>query len=239
MINTQCNNTYAITARSTGNAAAVPYRRTPDRPNRRWCWALLVLGGCLGGVAASCVPGTHNRTVVIAIDPGHGGRDPGATAHGVKEKNVTLAIGKDLATLIGRHHGMRAVLTRHGDYYVGLRQRDNIARRAGADLFISIHCDAGKPRWNWATVYTQKHDPTADASDRLGDDITAALRHIERTDHDRTANFAVLRAARIPAVLVETGYITNPHQARQLSRVSFQHRLARAIFSGIQHYLRR
>lgn len=204
-----------------------------------WIWTVLAMGLGLGlvVVAAGHSRLAHHRIVVIAIDPGHGGRDPGAVSHGLQEKNITLAIAKDLAKLIDRHDGLRAVLTRHNDHYVGLLRRVAIARQAGAQLFISIHADAGKPSWDWATVYTQEHDLTALASDRLADKITASLRRIERTDRDRQANFVVLRDSHVPAVLIETGYITNAHQAHQLASACFQHHLAQAVFRGIESYL--
>lgn len=83
------------------------------------------------------------RNVVVVLDPGHGGKDPGAMGQSRHaEKNITLAIATKLKTLINRQPGMRAVLTRDGDYYVGLRERLNIARKHNADFFISIHADA-------------------------------------------------------------------------------------------------
>lgn len=83
------------------------------------------------------------RDIVIVIDPGHGGKDPGAIGRsGYQEKMVVLAIAKRLARAINRQSGFRAKLTRQGDYYIGLRERLMIARRAKADLFISIHADA-------------------------------------------------------------------------------------------------
>jgi N-acetylmuramoyl-L-alanine amidase len=94
--------------------------------------------------------------VVIAIDPGHGGNDPGA--HGVRgteEKAVTFAIAKKLEALINAQPGMKAVMVRKGDYYVGLRDRMQIARAAKADLFISIHADAFQDvNVKGASVYT-------------------------------------------------------------------------------------
>ena len=81
--------------------------------------------------------------IVIAIDAGHGGNDPGAHgSHGTEEKKVTFAIAKKLEALINKQPGMEAVMVRKGDYYVGLRDRMQIARAAKADLFISIHADA-------------------------------------------------------------------------------------------------
>ncbi len=83
------------------------------------------------------------RKVVVCIDPGHGGKDSGAIGPGgTMEKNVTLAVGRDLAALINRQPGMKAVLTRNGDYYVPLKQRYEIARENKADLFVSIHADS-------------------------------------------------------------------------------------------------
>lgn len=87
------------------------------------------------------------REVVVAVDAGHGGEDPGAIGpSGVREKEVVLAIARKLAALIDKEPGMRAVLIREGDYFLGLRQRVEKARRAQADLFVSIHADAFRDR---------------------------------------------------------------------------------------------
>ena len=85
------------------------------------------------------------RKVVVAVDAGHGGQDPGAHGpHGALEKNITLAVAKRLATLIDAQPGMKAVLTRNGDYFIPLKRRYEIARDASADMFVSIHADAFK-----------------------------------------------------------------------------------------------
>jgi N-acetylmuramoyl-L-alanine amidase len=85
----------------------------------------------------------RNKDIVVAVDAGHGGDDPGAHGqNGTEEKKVTLAIAKKLADLINKQPGMKAVLVRKGDYFVDLRKRMQIARAAKADLFISIHADA-------------------------------------------------------------------------------------------------
>lgn len=86
---------------------------------------------------------TAARDVVVAIDAGHGGDDPGAHgANGTEEKTVVLSIARRLAALIKQQPGMRPILIRNGDYYVGLRQRIQLARKHKADLFVSIHADA-------------------------------------------------------------------------------------------------
>lgn len=83
------------------------------------------------------------RKIVVAIDAGHGGEDPGATgATGTFEKSITLSVAKELATLVDAQAGMKAVLTRNGDYFIPLADRYRKAREAKADLFVSIHADA-------------------------------------------------------------------------------------------------
>jgi len=85
----------------------------------------------------------RRRMITVALDPGHGGEDPGAIGRrGTHEKDVTLAIGRKLKRLIDAEPGMRAMLTRDDDYYVPLAARVQKARRVEADLFVSIHADA-------------------------------------------------------------------------------------------------
>ncbi|OYV16424.1 MAG: N-acetylmuramoyl-L-alanine amidase [Methylococcaceae bacterium NSM2-1] len=96
------------------------------------------------------------NSIVIAIDAGHGGNDPGAHgSQGTEEKIVTFEIAKKLAALVNKQPGMKAVMVRKGDYYVGLRDRMQIARAAKADLFVSIHADAYQDAdVKGASVYT-------------------------------------------------------------------------------------
>ncbi len=95
------------------------------------------------------------RDIVIAIDPGHGGHDPGAVGRGkTREKNVVLSVSKLLAERINAQPGMKAILTRSTDVYVEHRERMETARRAKADLFISVHADAvDDPRPQGSSVY--------------------------------------------------------------------------------------
>ncbi|WP_338073300.1 N-acetylmuramoyl-L-alanine amidase [Billgrantia ethanolica] len=95
------------------------------------------------------------RDIIIAIDPGHGGEDPGAIGPGgTREKDVVMEISRRLQRLVDGAEGFRAVMIRDGDYYVGLRQRTRIAREQKADFFVSIHADAfNSPRPNGSSVY--------------------------------------------------------------------------------------
>ncbi len=104
------------------------------------------------------------RDLVIAIDAGHGGEDPGASgSKGTNEKDVVLGIARNLAAVVDKEPGMRAVLIRDGDYYLSLRQRTSLARKNKADLFISIHADAfDDRRVNGASVYILSSNGASD-----------------------------------------------------------------------------
>ena len=109
------------------------------------------------------------RDIVVAIDPGHGGHDPGAVGKArTKEKDVALAVSRKLASRINAERGMRAVLIRDADIYVDHRKRMSIARRSKADLFISIHADAvDDRRAKGATVYALSLKGASDEEARL------------------------------------------------------------------------
>jgi N-acetylmuramoyl-L-alanine amidase len=110
-------------------------------------------------------PPAHSRDIVVAIDAGHGGKDPGARGpRGAMEKNVTLAVARRLAALVDQQPGMKAVLTRDSDVFVPLMDRFQKARRANADLFVSIHCDASRDHSaDGATVYVlSEHGATTE-----------------------------------------------------------------------------
>jgi N-acetylmuramoyl-L-alanine amidase len=98
-------------------------------------------------VAVKSTEDAHGRDVIVAVDAGHGGADSGAIGkRGTFEKNVTLAIAKRLAARINREPGMKAVLTRDGDYFIPLRERIMRARKYQADMFVSVHADAFRDR---------------------------------------------------------------------------------------------
>jgi N-acetylmuramoyl-L-alanine amidase len=118
-------------------------------------------------VTPTHAPSGADRTIVIAVDAGHGGEDPGATGRsGTHEKDVVLAIARALAARIDATPGMRAALTRDGDYFIPLRDRMLRARAAHADMFVSIHADAVVDRdVAGASVYTlSEHGATSEAA---------------------------------------------------------------------------
>jgi N-acetylmuramoyl-L-alanine amidase len=139
----------------------VKYRTLLLKPNREYGYRLVVdLDYSAERVARQQKPvvtqPAGERDIVVAIDAGHGGEDPGAHGkHGTREKDVVIAIAKRLARLVEQQPGMRAVMIREGDYFMALRQRIAKARKYQADLFISIHADAFRDaRVSGSSVYT-------------------------------------------------------------------------------------
>ncbi len=150
----QSGNTLRVVLDLTGNVESRSFMLPPEG---RYGHRLVVdLGDRGSNTAAVSRPAVvAGRDLIVAIDAGHGGKDPGASGpHGVREKDVVLDIARQLADLIDRQRGMRAVLTREGDYFVSLGRRVERAREARADLFVSIHADAFRDaRAQGATVY--------------------------------------------------------------------------------------
>lgn len=222
------------------------------------------------------------RPLIVAIDAGHGGQDPGAIGQsGRREKDVTLAVSRELARQVNATPGLKAYLTRDSDVFIPLNRRAQLARAAKADIFVSIHADAAKNRSaSGASVYvlslkgasSQRARWLADkenAADLIGGrmpqagntlasvllDLTQsghmkasedAARHVldslgdvgntRRVEH---ANFAVLRTSDMPAMLVETAFISNPAEERLLADPAYQRKLAGAILNGVDAYFLR
>jgi N-acetylmuramoyl-L-alanine amidase len=225
---------------------------------------------------------TAQRDVIIAIDAGHGGDDPGAIGPGrLEEKRIALAIAKELAVLFERERGYKPVLTRNGDYFLPLKTRRDLARKAQADLLISVHADAFTDRdaqggsvfalsdrgatstmaaflatsENQADaiggVSTEGKDDdlvkvladlsltaTMDSSLRIGRHVLNAMGGVTRLHAKRVeqAAFVVLKSPDTPSILVETGFISNPQEARRLASKEHQQKMARAIFNGVNKH---
>ena len=219
------------------------------------------------------------RDLVVAIDAGHGGEDPGAIGRRYRtyEKDVVLAIARELYKLVAAEPGMKPVMIRDGDYFIPLKKRTRKARDNGADIFISIHADAVRGRQaRGSSVYAlstrgasstlaklladdenssdwtggvSRDDLEPDITRVLGDmaldatigdslvlghDMLGSMRTVGPLHSTRPgqAGFMVLKST-IPSVLIETAFISNPDEERKLRDRSFQQRMAKSIFSGL------
>ena len=226
------------------------------------------------------------RDVIIAIDAGHGGKDPGATGRsGTNEKVITLQIAKRLEKLVNQQRGMKAVLIRKNDRFMRLRERIQKARDSHADMMISLHADSfPDPRARGSSIYALSVDGASsetarmlaekeNASDLLfgdmdlaiedqmvkevlfdlsltgtiessldmGSEILHQIKSVNRVHKKKVqqAGFAVLKAPNIPSVLLETAFLSNPREEKNLRSTSHQQKVAKAITRGVNKYFSR
>ena len=227
------------------------------------------------------------RDIVVAIDAGHGGKDPGAvSSNNVLEKDITLLIAKELQRTLSDTEGYEAVLIRNDDSTVSLNDRYQNARKFGADAFISIHADGfrlasvkGASVFIWSEessssvarnlsekerkriqaqikniksydfnedaardLYPNTYKKKVDQNKELGSKILDQLKrdpftkiHKQNVEY---ADFRVLKSVDIPSVLVESGFITNPEDAKRLKTKAGRRMIARSIFLGIHNYFK-
>ena len=227
------------------------------------------------------------RDIVVAIDAGHGGKDPGAvSSNNVLEKDITLLIAKELERTLRDTEGYEAVLIRNDDSTVSLNDRYQNARKFGADAFISIHADGfrlasvkGASVFIWSEessssvarnlsekerkriqaqikniksydfnedaardLYPNTYKKKVDQSKELGTKILDQLKrdpftkiHKQNVEY---ADFRVLKSVDIPSILVESGFITNPEDAKRLKTKAGRRMIARSIFLGIHNYFK-
>ncbi|MGC8487212.1 MAG: N-acetylmuramoyl-L-alanine amidase family protein [Clostridia bacterium] len=190
------------------------------------------------------VAGGH--PVLVTIDPGHGGIDPGAVgAEGQLEKHWNLQIAQDLALRL-RSSGLAVLMTRSGDRTLSrpysvrqeLINRAGLANRAGSWIFLSIHLNVESTgRVSGPIVYYQAGNP---AAHRLASDLEAALASVSQTRHPpRPSHLMLLMLSRMPTVIVELGFLSHPADRARLGNTAYRAELAAALARGILTYLRR
>ncbi len=230
-------------------------------------------------------PKNNKRDIIIGIDAGHGGEDPGSIAkNGTHEKAITLAISKKLQALINKQPGFKAVMIRDGDYFVNLNRRTEIARQKQVEFLVSIHADAftsSQPRGGSVWIVTNRRadselsrwlanreknsellggggelikktnddnlavfladltkDKSLEISDKTARYVIKEMKHVTKMHKTQPQNrsFAVLKSSDIPSMLVETGFISNPYDFKNLTSPTHQRKLANAIFKGLKNY---
>ena len=229
------------------------------------------------------------RDIIVVIDAGHGGRDPGSVGKNILEKDVTLLIARELERTLKNTYGYKPVMIRNDDRYVGLDDRYQNARKLGADLFVSIHADGfrltsvkGASVYVWseeassitaATLSKNKLTSSPEVNSKIGkldvrdfdedaartlyqiayeakidNSVILAEKILEQLKRDpytkmhkpnvEFADFRVLKSIDIPSVLVESGFITNPDDAKRLEGKAGRRMIARSIFLGIHNYFK-
>ena len=227
------------------------------------------------------------RDIVVAIDAGHGGKDPGAvSSNNVLEKDITLLIAKELERTLRDTEGYQAVLIRDDDSTVSLNDRYQNSRRYGADAFVSIHADGFRlSSVKGASVFIWSEESSSSVARNLSDKersrIQAQIKNLKTYDFNEDAardlypdtykkkidqskilgtkildqlkrdpftkihkqnveyaDFRVLKSVDIPSVLVESGFITNPEDAKRLKTKAGRRMIARSIFLGIHNYFK-
>ena len=226
------------------------------------------------------VPETEEEEILVVIDPGHGGRDPGAIgANGLTEKEIVLRISLQLRDYIEENYpAIKPVLTREDDRFIPLQDRTRMANEQQADVFMSIHANSGRAGASGFEVFTLSSEADDEEARELAEIENSALRYegvdgdelediewilhqLQGTVHTREsrefariiddeldnnlslpsrgvkqAPFFVLKDARMPAVLVETGFLSNPREAEKLGTRTFQQEIAAGLAEALEYY---
>lgn len=207
------------------------YEKTGD-------WVYMTSGKVSGYIHTSYISSQKpSLTKVIAIDPGHGGHDPGAVGNGLYEKNLTLGVALHLRDYLN-NAGIKVVMTRSTDKFIALEDRVTIAENAGADTFVSLHMNAATSSASGTeTYYTTSGTATrAESSKALAEFIQERLVDAigSKDRGEKTANYKVIYKNPLPSVLVEMGFISNKEEANYIN--NHQKETAYAIYLGIQDY---
>ncbi|MBI6629984.1 N-acetylmuramoyl-L-alanine amidase [Pontibaca salina] len=223
----------------------------------------------------------ENAPLVVVLDPGHGGIDPGAEAGDVAEKHLMLTFARELREVLLRSGGFQVMLTRESDHFVSLERRIALAHQARADVFISLHADAlTEGLAHGATVHLLSAEASDKASAKLAerhdrgdllsgidlsamdDRVTDILLDLARRETQpstellaravvdgisqtgspinrrplRRAAFSVLKAADIPSILIEVGFMSSPRDLRNLQDAAWRENMALGIRNGLVNW---
>ena len=170
-------------------------------------------------------------TKTIVIDPGHGGHDPGAVSFGRNEKDIALSISKKINANL-KTLGFKTIMTRSTDVYIPLSERYSIANRNNADTFVSIHLNAGASS---AAGIETLYKTNQTLASKIQTEIISATNGKDRGLKYRS-DLAVLNGTKMPAALVETGFISNATESSRLATSSYQDKLAVSIAKGIAKF---
>jgi N-acetylmuramoyl-L-alanine amidase len=180
------------------------------------------------------------KGLVLVVDPGHGGDDPGGVVKGTREKDITLSTSLMLKEML-EQHGAKVVMTRMTDEDLGGSLREELGRRVamvtehGAELYVSIHVNKDRCYcWGAQTFYQKGGSPEGKA---LAVAIQNRLREMTPTTRQAlSANYFVLRTSPVPATVVEVGFLTNAKEHAKLLDPAYQRTIAFAVALGIADF---
>ena len=204
----------------------------------------LVLAGCATVLAPYNTPTARHKKAkrksisaiaikTIVIDPGHGGKDPGAVSpHGLKEKYISLSIARYLKRYLTAK-GFKTYLTRNKDIYLTLWARVKFAREHNADLFISIHANSNHSRRRKGVEVYYFSSQSLDFARMV---VSTLQGSGFKVYSPRRVPFYVLKYTRIPSVLIEVGYLTNAYEEKLLRKPYYQKKIAQGIVLSVRRF---
>lgn len=183
------------------------------------------------------------RGRVITVDPGHGGRDPGAVWGTVLEKDIVLAVGRNLSRELQRM-GFSVVMTRSDDRFVTLLDRAAIANRAGSHLFVSVHCNSNQNADSVSGFITFFHRQST-VGQAFGRRVHESMRRVSpirsigvwSDTRIHSIGFSVLRNTRMPGLLLELGFINHHFDRGHMTRTTYQQSIALAVAQGVRDFV--
>lgn len=216
---------------SAGGTTMVPLRAIAEALGCTVAWDPATATVSISSLPEDAAP---NGSPLVVLDPGHGGDHNGAEYGGVKEKDLNLAIASKTASLL-EAEGVTVRMTRSIDQSVDLYARSGLANTLGADLFVSVHCNASVEHDDALGVYTCAYSQGTDGwqlAQILRETMLDATGAADFGMEERP-NLAVLRTAQVPAALVECGFMSTPSELALLTQPEYQDKLARGIADGI------
>ncbi len=216
---------------SAGGTTMVPLRAIAEALGCTVAWDPATATVSISSLPEDAAP---NGSPLVVLDPGHGGDHNGAEYGGVKEKDLNLAIASKTASLL-EAEGVTVRMTRSIDQSVDLYARSGLANTLGADLFVSVHCNASVEHDDALGVYTCAYSQGTEGwqlAQILRETMLDATGAADFGMEERP-NLAVLRTAQVPAALVECGFMSTPSELALLTQPEYQDKLARGIADGI------
>lgn len=180
--------------------------------------------------------------VLIHLDAGHGGKDGGAAANGLKEKDIVLDICQRIQKGLGDYQDVRVTMSRSTDIYLSLDERTTMANAANADVLLSVHINAATnpaARGFESFIYPNSGSPTSAFQNVMHNEIVNQVKGFAGFDDrgKKQANFHMLRMSKMKAVLTENFFITNPADAAMLANAEFRQRIAQGHINGLERFL--